>query len=200
MEEIKVGIFLMQKNEDDLLPLFIDYYGSLFGFESIHILDNGSNKKLRPILTNAEYKGCKVIYDFDKPEDFENKGKIIGKMITNNVNKFNISLPLDCDEFIVLESFGDRHVSKDLFHKYFSSLDDGAHLVKKRYLNNPYKKDHYYQRAKNPKYFFKNCPVDIDSVGFHSIRKSSLIGEVKESSLEYFEYHNRSFEELIEKI
>ena len=199
MEEIKVGIYLMQKNEYDLLPLFVDYYGSLFGFESIHILDNGSNQKLRPILSNAEKKGCKMIYGFDKPVDFENKGKIIGELITNNINKFNISLPLDCDEFLVLESSGERHILKDLFYKYFYSLENGAYLVKKRYLNNPYKKDNFYQPPKAHKYFFKNCPAYIDNVGFHSIKESSLIDEVKISSLAYFEYHNRSFKELIEK-
>ena len=51
MEEI--GIYLMQKNEDVLLPLFVDYYVSLFGYQSIHILDNGSNETLRPQLNNA---------------------------------------------------------------------------------------------------------------------------------------------------
>ena len=65
-------------------------------------------------------------------------------MITDKINKFNVSLPLDCDEFIVLESSVDRHISKVLFHKYFSSLEDGAYLVRKRYLNNLYKKDNYY--------------------------------------------------------
>ena len=120
-------------------------------------------------------------------------------MITDKINKFNVSLPLDCDEFIVLESSVDRNISKELFHKYFSSLEDGAYLVRKRYLNNPYKKDNYYQPKKAQKYFFKNCPANIDNVGFHSIRKSSLIGKAKESSLAYFEYHNRSFRELIEK-
>ena len=199
MEEIKVGIYMMQKNENVLLPLFVDYYGSLFGYQSIHIFDNGSNETLRPQLTNAENKGCKVIYDFYKSEDFESKGKIIGELIKDNINKFNVSLPLDCDEFIVLESSVDRYILKELFYKYFSSLKDGAYLVKKRYLNNPYKKDNYYQPTKGHKYFFKNCPANITSIGFHSISDSSLVRKAKESSLAYFEYHNRSFKELVEK-
>ena len=199
MEEIKVGIYMMQKNENVLLPLFVDYYGSLFGYQSIHIFDNGSNETLRPQLTNAENKGCKVIYDFYKSEDFESKGKIIGELIKDNINKFNVSLPLDCDEFIVLESSVDRYILKELFYKYFSSLKDGAYLVRKRYLNNPYKKDNYYQPTKGHKYFFKNCPANITSIGFHSISDSSLVRKAKESSLAYFEYHNRSFKELVEK-
>ena len=42
------------------------------------------------------------------------------------------------------------------------------------------------------KYFFKNCSAEIEDQGYHSIRESSLKNEAKESSLAYFEYHNRS--------
>lgn len=110
----------MQKNENILLPLFVEYYGNLFGYYSIHIFDNGSDDTMKPILLNAELKGCTVIYDYDSASDFENKGKIIGEYITKNIQRFNISLPLDCDEFIGIEISGEHIISKELFYKYFS--------------------------------------------------------------------------------
>ena len=198
-KDMKVGIYVMQKNEIILLPIFVDYYGSLFGYESICILDNGSDPQMKKILIDAFNKGCKVIYDYDKVSDFENKGKIIGELISKNVDKFNISIPLDSDEFIVLKSPRGHHISRDKFKKYFASLEDGAHRVVNRYLNNPYKKNLFYKPQKAPKYFFKNCQVEILDVGFHNINLSKGGKVFWQSDLTYFEFHNRSFESLIKK-
>ena len=197
--DITVGIYVMQKNERILLPIFIDYYGSLFGYESICILDNGSDSHMKTILIDALNKGCKVIYEYYKVSDFENKGKIIGELISKNVDKFNISIPLDSDEFIVLESHRGQHISRDKFMKYFASLEDGAHRVVNRYLNNPYKKNLFYKPQKSHKYFFKNCQVEILNVGFHEINLSKGGKVFWKSDLTYFEFHNRSFESLIKK-
>lgn len=197
--DITVGIYVMQKNERILLPIFIDYYGSLFGYESICILDNGSDSHMKTILIDALNKGCKVIYEYYKVSDFENKGKIIGELISKNVDKFNISIPLDTDEFIVLESNKGLHISRDKFQKYFASLKNGAHLVVNRYYNNPYKKNLFYNPKKSHKFFFKNCQVEIINVGFHEINFSKGLNVFWKSNLAYFEFHNKSFESLIKK-
>ncbi len=134
-KDITVGIYLMQKMKEFLLPIFVDFYGSLFGYESVCILDNGSDSQMKTILIDALNKGCKVIYDYYKVSDFENKGKITGELISKNVDKFNISIPLDSDKFIVLESPKGHHISRDKFQKYFASLEDVAHPVVNRYLD-----------------------------------------------------------------
>ena len=90
---------------------------------------------MKTILVDALNKGCQVIYDYNKVSDFENKGRIIGELISKNVNKYNISIPLDCDEFIVLESPHGRYISKDKLQEYFATIKDGAHCVFNRYLN-----------------------------------------------------------------
>ena len=53
MKHMNFGIYVMQKNENMLLPLFVEYYGNLFGYYSIHIFDNGSDDTMKPILLNA---------------------------------------------------------------------------------------------------------------------------------------------------
>jgi len=193
------GIYVMQKNENILLPLFVEYYGNLFGYYSIHIFDNGSDDTMKPILLNAELKGCTVIYDYDSASDFENKGKIIGEYITKNIQRFNISLPLDCDEFIGIEISGEHIISKELFYKYFSLLKDGAHIVQKRYLNNPYFENTFYEPKKNRKIYVKNCPVDLTSVGYHHAEIPSGYNVYKGGGLFYYELHNRPFADLMEK-
>ena len=199
MEKIAVGIYVMQKNEDVLLPIFIDYYGNLFGYSSIHIFDNGSDDDMKPVLAGAEEKGCNVFYNYNSASDFENKGKIIGEYITKNIEKFNVSIPLDCDEFIVLEQSGKRYISKDLFHKYFSSRPDGAHIVQNRFVNNPYCANTFYQPVKAPKIYFKNCSVDMSSVGFHTANIPNEYDTFQGGALVYYEFHNRPLKDLIQK-
>jgi hypothetical protein len=190
---------MMQKNEHLLFPLFIDFYGYLFGFDAIHIFDNGSDSNMVPLLQDAQEKGCKINYEFNKPIDFERKGSIIGDCINSNIHDYPIGIPLDCDEFIVLEGTENRYIDKNTFIDYFSSLEDGAHFIEKRYLNNPYSKSKYYRPQKANKLFFKNCHAEITDVGFHSAIFKNGTGVYKGGSLTYFEYHNRGFDDLIAK-
>jgi hypothetical protein len=194
-----VAVYMMQKNEIDLLPLFISYYGYLFGYKSLYIFDNGSDEYMASILENAIELGCSVNFDYKSPKDFENKGAIIGDHINKNINEFDIALPLDCDEFIVLEGINNRFIDKSLFNEYFSSLENGAHFVANRYLNNPYKKNKFYKPTKNSKLFFKGCKVKIKDVGFHKADLPFGTSIFKDGALAYFEFHNRSYHELIER-
>ena len=50
----KIAIFMMQKNEKDLLPIFVAYYGHLFGYENIYIFDNGSDTYMLDELRKSE--------------------------------------------------------------------------------------------------------------------------------------------------
>lgn len=195
-----VAIYMMQKNEHNLLPLFVDYYGGVFGYDAIHIFDNGSNADMLPLLAVAKEKGCIINFDYDKPEDFENKGKIIGNFINKNKELFDVALPLDCDEFITLKNKNNEFLMDvDLFRSYFQSLKDGVHVVGERYLNNPYSKNSFYKPNKNKKLFFKSCSVSGLNIGFHDVCMSNGTPVFEGGSLVYFEFHNRTFNELIEK-
>src|SRR6056297_2502011 len=128
MRDPQIGIFLMQKNEERLLPVFVQYYGQLFGYENIHIIDNGSNGKVLKELQKSESAGCNVVYSHSKPEDFENKGKIISGYINENRTEYDVCFPLDCDEFIALRGrLGGFSTDRQALLNYFEQLSSGAH-------------------------------------------------------------------------
>jgi hypothetical protein len=40
---IKVAVVTMCKNESEFLPIWLNYYGGLFGFENLYIIDDDSS-------------------------------------------------------------------------------------------------------------------------------------------------------------
>jgi len=63
----------MQKDENDLFPVFIKYYGKAFEHNQIHVFDNGSSRTMNAALDHARSLGVYVNLDFDTPQDFERK-------------------------------------------------------------------------------------------------------------------------------
>lgn len=71
---MKVGDFMatvrcitMQKNESKLLEAWIKYYGYLFGFENLYILDNGSNEDaVFSILKKYSRVGVNIYYEHNQ--------------------------------------------------------------------------------------------------------------------------------------
>jgi hypothetical protein len=93
----------MQKNESDLLPLWLGYHSMLFGAENLVVIDNGSFEPavLRE-LVRAERRGTRVLREFSGNDSFENKGEIVGALISEYeaTGRFDVFFPLDCDEFV----------------------------------------------------------------------------------------------------
>lgn len=73
---LKMAIFMMQKNEISLLPLFLGYNESLFGPSSLYLLDKGStDSDVIATSKSFEVKGelfARLIQDLDlvDPHDF----------------------------------------------------------------------------------------------------------------------------------
>ena len=95
-----VCVITMQKDEKLLLKHFAAYYGDLFGYENIFIIDNGSSWETKRVLADLTETGCNIMYDFDQPEDFSSKGAIIGKIASELAQRYDAFITLDCDEFI----------------------------------------------------------------------------------------------------
>jgi hypothetical protein len=117
---------MMQKNEDALLLNWLKYYGYLFGFENLVVLDNGSDSETsRDILQRFAAAGVRVIYRYNGVIDFHRKGSIIAELIRQMEDEGDDSdfyLPVDCDEFITVFEDANLSCSRAAIHRMLDSL------------------------------------------------------------------------------
>ena len=190
----RVGIFLMQKDEHNLFPAFIRYYGEAFGYSHIHVFDNGSSPTMDAALDHAKSLGVSVNTNYNTPQDFENKGKIIGREINLNKDNYDIFLPLDCDEFIGLKESHELYTCdvNDLLN-FFGSLEPGAYRTTERIRNHLTDLERYFIYRGKSKIFLVKRPVVGLDVGFHGCKEPK---KVVDTPLCHFEMHNKPFKVL----
>ena len=146
---------MMQKNEKDLLPIFVAYYGALFGYENIYIFDNGSDAYMLDELRKSEVLGCNVSLEFSSHADFERKGEIVASYINNLTDKYDVFLPLDCDEFIGIEvPDGYSCESEDLLQGFEEINGSHGYQISQRFYNHPFKKNLFTKNLKGMRKLF----------------------------------------------
>ena len=95
---------------------------------NITIIDNGSDDeivvKLLEILREKKFN---IVYKA-RPEDFEQKGKIIEDLIKKNYAPGCISIPLDCDEFLTLDTSDKLECRAEKIKEYLLNLIQGEYL------------------------------------------------------------------------
>ena len=87
---MKIKIFTVTKDEYDLIQEFIDFYGYIFGYDNLIIIDNGSTntsvleyynrvkrEKNVNIVSETGYENCKQGDHFTKYMLIEKKKKIV---------------------------------------------------------------------------------------------------------------------------
>jgi len=187
---------MMQKNEKDLLPIFVAYYGNLFGYENIYIFDNGSDGYMLDELRKAEVLGCNVSFEFSSHADFERKGEIIASYINDMTDQYDAFLPLDCDEFIGIK-LPDRYSCErvDLLEGFEAIEPNTGYQIQQRFYNHPFKNSLFTKNLKGMrKLFFGKSKVESLDVGFHDC---ALPKNIVLSPFVYFEFHHKPFDLLI---
>ena len=92
---MKVNLFTMVKNEEDIIEYWINYHGSIFGYRNLYIIDNYSDDGTYEKI--LKYK--KIGVNIRREKNYTQKGKLIENLIKKR-NNYDIAIPLDIDEFI----------------------------------------------------------------------------------------------------
>ena len=189
----------MQKNECDLLEAWSKYHTKITRPANITIVDNGSNEqKTLKILELLAKKGFNIVSK-ENPEEFEKKGAIIEELIKKNHKPNCVSIPLDCDEFLTLETQKGIECKAKNIKKYLHGCASGKIFKVKRRLNNSPFSHHEFMPmpAERPtKLFFTTTDFRNLDIGFHSCSSSH---RTSESEISLVHLHFGSHRSLIEK-
>lgn len=191
---------MMQKNEKELLDIWVQYHASLFGYENLYIFDNGSDIDVQEKLKTYTKKGVNVNFSFSSPKDFENKGGIIGELIKklDKTSDYNFYFPLDCDEFLAtFDTSGKISCSKEDILLELSGHNESqdALYIKCQFSNSAKKMGFFRQDLTRKSFFAKNTIKNLDK-GFHI--GSSLNGNKHKTNIIHFHFHYKPFYFVLE--
>ena len=113
----KVIIATMVKDEDDIIELWINYHGNIFGYENLFIYDNFSSDKTFEICNKYRDKGIKIY----RARKYKWKGYYMTKIMKEN--NCDIFIPLDVDEFIVLFDEHKKEINCKDIQSYFNKIN-----------------------------------------------------------------------------
>lgn len=128
----KIIIATMVKDEDDIIRPWIEYYGKLFGYNNLYIIDNFSSDETFTICQEYLNKGIHL----KQEKNYKNKGVFMTNL-KNNI-KCDIFIPIDIDEFMVLYDKSKNVITCDTIVMYLNTLiNENAKniLFKTEYLN-----------------------------------------------------------------
>ncbi len=192
----------MQKDEHELLPLWLRHHGGLFGYGNLYVYDNGSGPETLDILRAAERDhGVHVDYARTSPQDFEDKGRIFAGCISRwaGEDRARFYLPLDCDEFVGVRVGSAYSCSPDAIGRELDLLPsslEAAFAVGERLDNSWQDASVFHRVPRLGKLFFGNTLVEGLDVGFHECTRPR---RVVPTQLVYFHLHHRPYAEMVER-
>ena len=113
---VRVVIATMVKDEEDIVKEWVEYYGEIFGYDNLYIVDNMSTDGTYEVIQKYMEKGVKL----SRHPNYLEKGNIMKQLITNN--KSIIAFPLDIDEFIVYYDKHSNRISTNSIIPYLHNL------------------------------------------------------------------------------
>lgn len=169
-EKQMVKIFTVTKNEYDLIQDFIYFYGTLFGYENLIIIDTGSEDTSVLDYYDKIKKEKNVNIIFENGYEGSKQGDYFTKymLIEKSKKSCEFLLGLDTDNFLILSN--GQNINRDEYLKYFKSLsyDQNKFLIHNTYdsvvnkTDCSYINNKYNYPASNCKYFTKGRSVYIN--------------------------------------
>lgn len=119
-----VKIFLITKDEYDIIEDFIVYYGSLFDYDNIVLIDNGST---HPHVLNIYEKYKDKINIIIDTRHFLLQGEILTFYMKIFRNTCEFMIPLDTDEFIYMRN--EEKITKEKINNYLKSIPEDISII-----------------------------------------------------------------------
>ena len=203
-----IGIFCMVKNSDDIIEEWIQWHSTLVGINNIYIINNNSVDNTFDILKTYVKNGLNL-YTFKNK--FEYKWLTLTQIMNDNKDKYDLLIPLDSDEFIILEKNNIPCSNINDIIKYIKSLPINGH---------PYKftKEYFYiiknekfnikdintfikmDRTFNRKTFYLSQNFGTTDLGSHSGFSLNKFIDYNNTKLALAHFEIRSFKQLYNKI
>ena len=128
-----IKIFLMHKDEEDLLEDWIVYHGILVGFKNLHIIDNLSNNKCQIIFSRYSVFGINVI---PTTTDLNQREHFITRIMKEQTPFADFFIKMDTDEFLCYTNDGLTVLNDPPgFRKFISSIPFSPHRYKAIYTS-----------------------------------------------------------------
>ncbi len=197
----RVRCIMMQKDEGQLLDAWLKYYGYLFGFENLEVLDNGSRDLLTCfILEQFEAVGVRVHRQHVGIEAFERKGAIVHGIINgwDRDHDYDFALPCDCDEFLALFTRTGLSCTRDAIHAGLDGLMecDQALGIRTSLFNVPSQTDWFHPEVFPKGFLPSHAILDLDS-GYHEPKSRLCVG-TRDTDFTYLHFHNKPYETVQE--
>jgi predicted SAM-dependent methyltransferase len=198
----QVACIMMQKDERFLLKPWLAYHAYLFGFENVFVFDNGSElAEVRNTLAEYESKGVTIYRNHASREDYRAKATIIGDQIKrlDACRQYDFLIPLDCDEFIVLENDSKYTTSRDAILAYLASLIGETRLLRFPYqlANHPLHPDIYHYFTFFKIFFAADTFTWMDH-GHHEGQSRKAEG-FRDTQLVHLHFHYQPLDRQVEK-
>ena len=128
MSDMKLAkVIVLSKDEYDLIDDFLEFYGSLFGYENIVVVDNGSTDA-RVLDIYEIYKEKGVIIEVDADRGMMSMASIVTDAIHRHKAGYKFVIPLDTDEFMFLP--GDHNMDKSKLISLLTDVADDVSIVR----------------------------------------------------------------------
>jgi len=128
----RVKVFVFTKNEYDTIEDFIRFYGELFGYENVIIIDNKStDERVRDVY--RKYMSLGLVHLYSEGRNMQNHSAIMTEYIKSFKDQCDFVIPLDTDEFIFFTEGG--AITKERVQAYFDSIPENVSIIRfKKFL------------------------------------------------------------------
>lgn len=200
---MKIKLFTMQRNEDDILREWIAYHSRIFGASNIHIIDHLSLKSVATISEMFPDVNLRLFNKQNNQLGILQHGVELTKWMMEEKDNCDIMIPLDLDEFI---SYDGILVDKE---KILSELANLARLNEEAYRFNVYSYRHSGTKddallSKTGVYYSKNIrKVFFSSKQFIKTKNGNhgkhIEHDIPFCNLSLLHYPVRSYEQYLSK-
>jgi hypothetical protein len=166
------AILVMQRDESELLPIWLAYHAALVGSAAITVVDHGSSEPTcLASLEQAEAQGVRVLRLDPAAVPLAAKGEQIAALIRSLDPAPALVLPLDADEFLGLRlADGTYSCAPDALAAWARQLPPGCAVHSAERLNNCPWDPHLFwplPADRSPKLCFTTTAVVGLDLGFH---------------------------------